>query len=262
MSELIIALALVGTVAAAVWDLFTTEVPDEIPVLMIISGVLFWYLTSLGSDLYPLFVSLIVGTLVFAIGVLMYKKGQWGGADAFILAAIAYMIPLRNGSVFMIDYIINFFIVSAVYMVIYSVVLGLRHPRAMSLFGERLQKTWKLAVGVPLVLYVATMILFAGLLSPMKISLLYAAIILLILFWLYGKIIEEHLFKRRISVSKLKEGDVLEGMIWRGITKKEIAAIRKTKKYVTIKEGVRFVPVFAINLVVTLVFGNLLFFII
>jgi len=42
-----------------------------------------------------------------------------------------------------------------------------------------------------------------------------------------------------------------------GLSDSQVHRLRSSKKYVTIKDGVRFVPVFAITLVVTLLFGNM-----
>ncbi|MBI4018458.1 MAG: hypothetical protein HY368_02515, partial [Candidatus Aenigmarchaeota archaeon] len=56
---------------------------------------------------------------------------------------------------------------------------------------------------------------------------------------------------------KLKPGDVLEKMIWRGLTREEIREIKRKEKYAVVKEGVRFVPAFALTLVATLLYGNI-----
>ncbi|HDD46289.1 MAG TPA: hypothetical protein ENG42_02350 [Candidatus Aenigmarchaeota archaeon] len=77
------------------------------------------------------------------------------------------------------------------------------------------------------------------------------------LFFYYSKIIDEIVLKKRILTKNLKEGDVLAGSKWRGLNKKEIAKLRKRKKYVWIKEGVRFAPVFPITMLVTLFYGSL-----
>ena len=46
--------------------------------------------------------------------------------------------------------------------------------------------------------------------------------------------------------------------IIRGLTKEEVRKIRKIKKTVWIREGVRFGPVFPISILVTLFIGNLM----
>lgn len=74
-------------------------------------------------------------------------------------------------------------------------------------------------------------------------------------------------FYRYISTKKLKEGDVIGEDIprlkmykkkIRGLTKQEVLKIRKIKKNVIIREGVRYGPAFPLALAVTLYFGDLI----
>ncbi len=262
MIEFLILIAAVGSVLAGAWDLKTTEVPDEVPALMIPLGMFFLFVqASIKGDFYPLFLSLTIGTAILAIGLAMYKKGEWGGADAWIFASIAYVVPLYNGRIFMVDFIFNFLAVSVVYMVAYSLILGVMNPYVFSRFLGELKKRWKIAAGVPALFFVV-----AGYIAATRgvgvasISFLvpFLLVVFLMIFWTYAKAIEQHVFRKKIPVDKLKAGDVLEDMVWRGITEEEVKKIRKEKKFVTIKEGVRFVPVFPITLVVTLLYGNVL----
>jgi Flp pilus assembly protein protease CpaA len=265
MIELLVIIALVGTVLAGLWDLKTTEVPDEIPALMITLGIFVLFIQStITRDFYPLAVSLVSGTIVLAIGLLLYKKGEWGGADAWIFAGVAYTIPFYNGEIFIVNYFYNFLIVSVFYMIIYSIVVGVLHRESFHYFKEGVAEKWKFVAAPPIVFFFAVGYIIslrgASVFSPYFI-LSTILIFLLGLFWIYAKAIEKHVFRKRIPTSRLKEGDVVEDMIWRGITMDEISQISKKKKFVVVKEGVRFVPVFAIALVFTLFFGNLLFFI-
>ncbi len=130
MSEIIIAAAIIGSAIAGLWDLKTTEVPDWLPVGMVAGGLIFWYFWWVAvGDAFPLTISFVIGTLVLALGLLLYYKKQWGEADAWILAAVAYMIPLYNGGLdakgvvgsqfFFYDYMFKFLIVSVVYLLLY-----------------------------------------------------------------------------------------------------------------------------------------------
>lgn len=75
-------------------------------------------------------------------------------------------------------------------------------------------------------------------------------------------IVEKYGFKKRIRVDKLKVGDVLVSFKrWRGITEKEIEAIKKSgKTFVTIKEGVRFAPAFLIAYLYTILTNEAILF--
>lgn len=255
MTELIVGLAILGSVVAGLWDLKTTEVPDEIPALMIAVGILYWFVSSvITGNSYPLLVSVFSSAIIGLAGYALYKTGKWGGADGFILAAIAAMIPLYNGRVFIVDYVMNLIIVSALYMVAYTAVLGFLNPGIFAHFFEDLKKNYLMVVLVPLAYF--AVILLLGITN--KFALLYGVIIaFLVLFYRYAVVIEKKVFRKRIAAAKLKPGDVLEKMIWRGLTKKEVREIRKKETYVVIKEGIRFVPAFAITLFVTLLYGNM-----
>lgn len=259
MLELAI-IALAGSVIAGLWDLKTTEVPDEIPALMISSGVFVWYMRAVFlGQYYELFLSIAAGTILLATGLAMYRRGQWGGADAWILGAVGYLLPVYGGNLFVIDYIFNFFIVSIAYMVVYSLVLGVRNPKLFAYTFDEARKGSARMLGMAAML--VALVLSAGFYANIPLQLLatpLALVILLVFFYAYAKAIEKYAFRKKIPASKLKPGDVLEKMVWRGITEDEISAVRKKHKYVVIKEGVRFVPVFAITLIMTLAYGNLL----
>ena len=255
-------LAVVLASIAGIWDLKTTEVPDDIPYLMTVIGLVYWFFTGVSSgNMQPFFVSLLTGTVVLFIGLALYAKGKWGGADAWILAAIIYMVPVYAGKLILVDYVVNFLIVSLVYMALYTILLGIKHHIFGKFFAE-LKKNATLVIGIPLAYmgFSLLFVLYTGFASALQLlTATFVFILLMMLFWVYAKVIEKNVFIRRISTNQLKKGDVLFETKWVGITEKELALLRNKKQFVTIKDGVRFVPVFPITLVVTLVWGNLLF---
>jgi len=256
-----LSIAFIGSVIAGIWDLFTTEVPDEVPALMIALGIFNWFVYALSSgDSTPLMLSLLAGTSLLVFGLTLYRAGHWGGADAWLLAAIGYNIPLYNSQVFLPSFLFNFLIVGSVYMVIYAIILGVKNHGVFSYFIKDIKNS-KFVSGTVLVslLVIAAFYILSYRILP--IAEAFALIIFLVFFWKYAKVIEKKVFRKQVRTSQLKVGDVLENMLWRGITAEEIKKIRRTKRFVFIKEGVRFVPAFPIALAVTLWFGNLLFFI-
>lgn len=259
MIEIII-IAIAGSVIAGLWDLKTTEVPDPLPIGMVAIGILYWIFNWLiTGDAVSLVISLVVGTALLAAGLLLYKKGQWGGADAWILAAIGYMIPVYNGEMFMLPYIMNFMIVSIVYTVVYALAVGMLHRGIFRHVAKDFTQNAKIIVAVPVavlaLLVVASMYVPVIGLAPRLLAL----VVLLMLFWRYATVIEKRVFRKKIPASKLRQGDVLETGNWIGLTEKQIKKLRSQKRYVVIKDGMRFVPVFAIALVLTLLYGNLFF---
>ncbi|MFH0949272.1 MAG: prepilin peptidase [Candidatus Aenigmatarchaeota archaeon] len=260
MIEIII-LALIGSAVAGLWDLKTTEVPDELPYLMATFGIVYWLVSgSLSGDMTPFIFSMGFGAATLIIGFILYKKKKMGGADVWVPASILFMVPLYNSQILAIPYFFNAIFVSAAYIIVYSLALGLKNTYIFSYFLDDMRKHIKWLASFAGVLIILVFIVFFYtdkiFITQLEILLL---VTILILFWRYAKVIEKKVFIKKIPVSELKVGDVVDDMEWRGLTADDIKKIRKEKKYVTIKDGVRFVPVFPITLVVTLLYGNILF---
>ena len=260
MIELLI-LALIGSGIAGIWDLKTTEVPDQIPYLMSGSGLLYWAAISfLENSIDPFGLSLLSGLIILIPGLLLYKAGKWGAADAWIPASIMFMIPVFNNEIIIFSYLANFLLVSTGFMFLYSAILGIKNKKVFPLLLKDL-KTNKWPVRL-IMLYLLINVPFIYFFSLRLIPFLYSFLIIsfMIVFWRYAIIIENHVFRRSVKTKDLKEGDVLNSMIWIGLTKKEIQKLKKQKKTVIVKEGVRFVPVYPLTLLVTVLYGNLLFY--
>ncbi|MDI6798625.1 MAG: prepilin peptidase [Candidatus Aenigmarchaeota archaeon] len=275
------ATALVGSSLAGLCDLKTTEIPDEIPYAMIaIALILYGIQSYLQWSYWPLLNSLIAGLSLLGFGFMMYYLGQWGGGDAKTLSAIGFLIPTSELFPelifpFPFSYLINVFLIGAAYMLIYAFVLSLINRKIISKFVKDLKSTSN-------VLLVGSVFLFVFLvginwylinffqtrfdLVLILRSSIFPVIATLGLFaiWKFARSVEDVGFKRTIPISKLKVGDVLEqNKLWEGITEKELIKIKKSgKKYVRIKEGVRFAPAFPLALLFTLYFGDGLFFLI
>jgi len=263
MIEFALVVALAGSLVAGLWDLKTTEIPDEIPTLMAAIGIFTWFLFMLTTGSYfPLLLSLAAGTIYLAFGWSMYKLGQWGGGDAKLMAAVGYLIPYLPGVIFFqFAFFVNIFFVGAAYIFVYALILGLNR-RVPKLFLNDLRKNLKTVLGVPL-LFLASFFGFMrylGHMQPMLLLYSFLIILFLVLFYRYGRVIENHVFKKTIPASKLRVGDViLDSKTWDGLTEEQVREIKKKRKRVTIKEGVRFGPVFFLSLIITLLCGNLLF---
>lgn len=265
MIELAI-VALVVSAIAGLWDLKTTEVPDEVAVFLTVFGLAFWYFAAMTFGTFTeLAISAISGTVLLLIGLAMFNRGSWGEADAWILAGIAYTVPLLYGKLFIVDYIINFLLVGAIYMIIYALLLGARNRHVWKHVAKDIRKNARLVIAVPLayaaIITGAAVWMFTSGVLLNVVPFIYILLVLvgLMLFWRYTVVLEQKVFRKRISTRQLKVGDVVSDK-WIGATEKDIRKLRK-QKYVTVKDGVRFVPAFALTLAVTLIWGNLLFLI-
>ena len=255
MIEIALIIAFIGSLTAGVLDLKTTEFPDDIPYLMIALGIFIWYIYAMTfGDFLPLFLSLTIGLIFGAIGWIAYKTGAWGDGDSAILTAIVFLVP---SLAFLISYLMNMLIVAVIYLVIYSLVLGIKHK---ILFLEELKSNFRYIVTYLIMLPFA--IIASYTFNFWMFSIIWALGFAMILFILYAKKIEKNVFKKRIPASQIKAGDVLaSSRQWVGITEEEAEKIHKNLKFVEIKEGVRFTIVFPLAIIVTLLFGNILFLI-
>jgi len=273
--------ALIGTTAAAIWDLKTTEVPDHIPYAMIaIALLLFSYQSFVDWSYMPILNSLIPGLMFLGFGFIMYYLGQWGGADALLLSSIGFLLPgFPNFSQtifpYALTFFINLFLVGAAYMLLYAVVFAILNKKIFSKFSNDLRASSRLllfgSIGLFIIFflanfYIAKTFLYEADYSMMLVNSFPPLILTMALFlvWRFAKAVEEYGFKKKIPVSKLKIGDMLlEERKLIGVTEKQLKKIKKSgKRYVWIKEGVRFAPSFVLALIFTLIYGDgILFFI-
>lgn len=277
LESISLAVAFICSSIAAAFDLKTTEIPDEIPYVMMAVGLIFAGAQSYYQWSYwPILTSSIAGFGLLGFGFLMYYFGQWGGGDAKILSGIGFLLPSLPGIFkvelmfpFPVSYLINVFLIGAAYMLAYVFVLSFLNRKIIFEFKKDLK-------AISNVFFVCSAVLFlafvginfylsktfqvpftAGLL--VKNSLLpFIGTLVLFLIWKFAKVVENVGFKKKIPVSKLRVGDVLlESKVWEGITEKDLKKIKKSgKRSVVIKQGVRFGPTFPLALLFTLFYGD------
>ncbi|MBI2084419.1 MAG: prepilin peptidase [Candidatus Aenigmarchaeota archaeon] len=274
-----LATAFIGATIATIWDLKTTEVPDQVPYAMIAIALLFYgYQSLVGGTFEPILNSLIYGITFLAFGALMYYVGQWGGADSLILGALGFLLPYvpagfaHTSLRFPLSYLVNLFILGAVYLLAYGFVFSIRNKAVLQGFAKDFKAASNLLLVGLVGLFVASYAVGIGITKlfyqtfdfqrAFYISLYpFATTALLYLIWKFSKSIETYGFRKRISISKLKVGDMLmseKKLV--GVTENQIKALKRSgKRYVDIKLGVPFAPAFPLALLVTLLYGDLIF---
>jgi len=270
--------ALVGSSLAGLIDLKTTEIPDKIPYAMIAFGIIGYLIKSIIIGSYfPILFSIMTGLIFLGFGLLMYFGGQWGGGDAKILSAIGFLLPYsifqtKTLFSFPLSYFFNVFLIGAAYMIVYIFILSFIKREIWKEFFKYFKQNSLKLIKLNLIFALSIMIFssFAAYFYAYPFyffiklgGFLMIGTFLFFLFWKFAKTVETVGFKKKIPVSKLKEGDVLESSkIWEGITKEQLRKIKKSKKkYVTIKDGVRFAPAFPLALLFTFYYGDAIFWI-
>jgi hypothetical protein len=284
--------ALVGSSLAAAYDLRTTEIPDNVPYAMIAIALLFYSVQSLSaSNYWPLIYSAVSGAALFGFGLVMYHFGQWGGGDAKLLAAIGFLLPTANvlegfnGSIglkvpgfifpFPASYLFNVFFVGAGYMLIYASILALRNKKIIFEFNRDVKASANIffaaSSGLLFLLIALNWILYSYFQIQPEISsivlnsvMLTTATMGIFLVWKFARAVENVGFKKKIPVRKLRIGDVLlDSKVWEGLTENEVKKIKRSgRRYVVIKEGVRFAMAFPLALLFTIYFGDAILFLV
>jgi len=264
---LLIAIALIGSFAAGFYDLKTSNIPDKLCILMIILGLIIHSITGFSTgDFSSLINAFIFGGLFLGFGLLMYFTGQWGGGDGELVVAIGVLLPnisfVKTYFPFAISFFINSFFIGAIYSVLYSLILSAENPHISKDFFNKIKE--------PIILAPLTFFILLSIVSFFFfrfLSFLFFLMFILILFWKFSKSIEKGFYKR-IPVSKLKVDDMLGEDIpslkiykrlIKGLTKEQVNKIKKIKRYVIVREGIRYGLVFPLTLVFTLLLGDIFF---
>ncbi|MFH1473604.1 MAG: A24 family peptidase [Candidatus Aenigmatarchaeota archaeon] len=262
---LLVAIALIGSLACGIYDLKTSNVPDKLVITMIVSALSIHAITGYyAGDFTVLIDSFLYGGLFLAFGLLMYFTGQWGGGDGELLVAMGIMLPtlsfVNTYFPFAISFFINSFFIGAAYSIIYSMVLVFKNPKiGKKFFYNMKDKKIIIALAASLSLSVAFLLIWQLILF--SISFLS---FIMIFFHKYSKTIEES-FYMKIPVSKLKVDDMLGEDIpglklykryIKGLTEKQVKLIKKNRRYVVVREGIRYGIVFPLTLLFTLLFGD------
>lgn len=268
--------AFIGSIISSIYDLKTTEVPDKLLHTMMLFGLLFYTFQSfILSDYKPIMSSALVGFALLGLGFLMYYFGQWGGADAKLLGAIGFLLPTKPPSSkktifpFPLSFLLNVFLIGAGYIIFYAVAYSLINRKVLKKFFEEMKAERRILVKISGILFLLflsfNIIILYELKVPFRLlrsifttSLVVGSILSLYVVWKFAKIVEKVGFRKRVPIDKLKVGDVLlSSRVWRGISEKELKELKKSeRKYVWIKEGVRFVPTFPLALLFTLFYGD------
>ncbi|MBU5682316.1 MAG: hypothetical protein QXE43_00905 [Candidatus Aenigmatarchaeota archaeon] len=240
---------------ASIDDIRTTEIRDIevyffISLLVILNLIQILYYKD-----FNILYSLLINLAIFGFfGFFLYFSGQWGLGDSFLLLSLGLLNIFKN--IFeILNWLLITFSVGVFFIFFYSV-----------LFVFLLKKYEKLNLFSKISLFISLFFSFLSLyflFNKMTFNFLISFLILLYVSIPFLKSVKDLMIKR-ISINKLKEGDVLlDFKVWRGITKKEIEELKRKKiKYVYIKEGVRYAPTFLFTLILIVlekIFGIVIF---
>jgi len=275
-------LSFVALFIGSITDLKTREVPDWVNYNLVLSGL---GLNLLFSAIYsyPFFIinSIIGLAIFFGIAYIMFYAGQWGGGDSKMIMGLGAMIGIDvsfQEPQFLAGFFINALFIGAIYGLFWSIYLAAKNKKKFFmefkkiLLQKNIVKSKKFMLAILTLLFV---MFFLNNMLAIKILALLLAFLALTTFymWIFVKAIEKSAMYKLVEPSKLTEGDWIVNDVYvkgryitgpkdLGISKSQIRKLvefykkRKVKK-ILIKEGIPFVPSFLVAFAVTLVFGNL-----
>ncbi len=255
-------LALVWIVFATIQDIKSREIANWLNFSLIIFALGFRFFYSLFelNDFNFLYQGLIGFGMFFILGNIFYYLKMFAGGDYRLFVALGAILPLnvhlfQNFKIFIL-FLLLFLIVGAVYGLLMTIFIALRNfSKFKKKFVEQFKLSRKLII---FVLFLAILILIAS--FYMKGLLGFAILIFLIPYlYVFAKSVDDGCMVRKLKVSKLTEGDWLYKDVkvgkkivkatWDGLTKEDLAVLKKAKKEVFVRVGVQFGPVFLISFI-------------
>jgi Flp pilus assembly protein protease CpaA len=262
-----IVLALLGTAIGAYFDVYNKRnVPNNFLFAFLASAILINFIFfNVDLIIYSFFV---VGALAI-VGYVFYVMGYMGGADIFIIASLALLLPIPPSfSEITINYpfilfiLIFSFIVSAFYLFVYFSIKLMNNKNA-----KPDSRYFILLVPYALIVY---MVINMPFFSPLFFFVLSATLLLSIFFMAYRQAINR-MMAQKIALEKVEEGDVLaldfmdKDLVWRYklqrlVTEDELKRLKalKIKELVVYTKLPPFLPFIFIGLLLALVFSKYL----
>lgn len=252
-------LALIWIIFAVVQDLKTTEISNWLNFSLILFALGFRFFYSFFElSNFDFFYQGVYGFLIFfALGNLFYYSKMFAGGDARLMYALGAILPVSNSFFvnlrYFLYFIFVFLLVGALYGIFVVIYFGIKNRfRLKKEFVRQFKKRKILTI---IVTFFSVLFL---LFSFYNSAFVYFAVFVFVLpyFYLYVKAVDKVCMVRKISTSRLMLGDWLYDDVkigrkkikatWDGLDEGDIKILQK-KKYVWIRAGVQFAPVFLIS---------------
>ncbi len=270
----LVILAFIWILVGTIQDLRMKEVSNWLNFSLIIFALGFRFFYSLfGQNGFGFFYQGLIGLGIFLVlGNLFYYSRLFAGGDAKMMIALGAILPFSENFYTNLNIFFWFFIlfvfVGAIYGFVWSIFLTIKNFKLV-----RKEVKYSLIKKKKLFYSVLGICILLILFGFFDLLFLVAGLFILILscFYLFANSIEKCCMLVKISSNDLRPGDWLAENIkiskgktilknWEGLNEKEIKMIQKKYKFVKIKQGIAFMPVFLVSFIVLvyLWFFNLL----
>jgi len=275
------AVALIWLVVASVSDIKRREVANWLSFSLLAIALGLRAIGAITMKQPPYFLySILIFAIFYAISELFYQTKIFAGGDAKLLVALSVVFatqpsfsePFRILSLefpFIAVLFYNILFVGSLFGIAYSIVLAITNRKKFIREFSKLEKTNRKKICLFEVIMLILIFLFfiTGIVS---ILILYVLGFIYPFLYIFVKAIENACMIKLVFPKELTEGDWLVNAVKigrkiikptaDGLSMSEIRMIRKANKKVLIKQGIPFVPVFLIAVIVSLL--NVLGFIV
>lgn len=259
----LIILGLVWIVGAILQDMKRREVDNLWNFSLIGFALVYRAAVSIFTGNYWFVLNGLIGFAIFlALGNLFYHARLFAGGDAKFMIALGTILPLSYSWIVNVKifgfFILLFLLGGSIYALIYAFCLMIINWKG---FKKEFIKQWNSYKKLFLIGLVFALIwtLLAFFISQIGFVLIGLIILLFPILYIFAKAVEESCMVREVSWNKVTEGDWLYKHIkvgnklikanWEGISKKELALIKKSRKKILIKYGIPFTPSFLFGFV-------------
>ena len=262
-------LGLVWMIFASIQDLRTSEIANWLNYSLIIFALGFRLFVGLfGGDWSFFYQGLIGFGIFFILGNLLYYGKMFAGGDAKLFYALGAILPIyssfsANLEIFFL-YFLLFLISGFIYGFSFSLYFGFRNFKNLKKeFKNQFKKNKKIII---LGTFLGCIFLIGGFYFS---GFFWFGLFLFFISYLYlfVKSVDESCMVKKVKPGKLTIGDWLYKDVkigskkikatWNGLTKKDIVLLKKNKKDVLIRYGIRFAPVFLIAYLLWAIFIKL-----
>jgi len=262
----LIILGLAWIIGAVFQDMKRREI-DNLWNFSLIAFVLAYRLAvSVFNTNYWFILNGLIGFAVFfGLGNLFYYSRLFAGGDAKLLMALGVILPLSYNWLINLKifgyFLLLFLVGGSVYALIYAACLvSINWNKFSKEFGKQ-WKDYKRMFFIALI-FTLLWVIFAFIISQVGFILIGLVVLLFPVLFVFAKAVEKSCMVRLLAPSGVTIGDWLYKDIvvrgkkirtnWQGVSKKELGAIKKSKKKILIKQGIPFTPSFLFGFVALL----------
>ncbi len=262
-------LAIVWIVFACVQDIKKREIANWLNFSLIIFALGFRLFYSIfeGGDMNFFYQGVLGLGVFFALGNIFYYGRMFAGGDSKLMVALGPVLPIygsfnSNLKLFLL-FVILFLISGALYGVLVTLVSGILNFKKLK---KEYLKQFRVRKGIVYGSFMVSVLIFLFGFYDRYFFGLGAIMFVLVNFYLYVKSVDEACMVRKVKVEDLTVGDWLYKDVkvgkrvvlsnWEGLSEEDLK-ILKGKKYVWVRYGVQFAPVFLISFILWMV--NVLF---